>query len=195
MGAISFYPPGDRVRAWRPGDFVLVADTHRMARCTELGQRRRFRGTEWAAWNHAALVATDAGTLIEARAEGIACREPGTLDGLDYCYVAVDAKVRDELGSPRSTVAATGAARAMRWNAARFAFELASASTQEATPGQQARVCLELMADRPASRPTAGSLVAHALSRLGYVWTREPRRMLPADLALAFGARVWRGGE
>lgn len=195
MGAVSFYPPGDRVRAWRPGDFVLVADTHRMARCTELGQRRRFRGTEWAAFNHAALVATDDGRLIEARTEGIAMRDPTTLDMLDYCYVAVDAKVRDELGSPRSTDAAAGAARAMRYNATRFARELADASTEEATPGQQARVCIELMADRPASRPTAGSLVASALERLGYVWTREPRRMLPADLALAFGARVWRGDE
>ena len=70
---VRYLPPGDAPQTWAPGDFILVHSDSLSSRLIHLGQRFRIRGEDsrYTWFNHAALVVSDTGDLIEAVGTGV----------------------------------------------------------------------------------------------------------------------------
>jgi hypothetical protein len=69
------FGPGDEVQTidFKPGDFILTHGNKILNRLVHFGQRIRFRGADkkYSWWNHAALIVSDEGDLIEALGAGV----------------------------------------------------------------------------------------------------------------------------
>lgn len=70
----QYHPPGESTPEVRAGDLVLThGSDNAFSRLIRFGQSLRFRGDDrtFAYWNHAAMVVSDDGHLVEALATGI----------------------------------------------------------------------------------------------------------------------------
>ena len=175
------FPPGEGIGWSRPGDFILVRGTSwrsRIASCYGRVRARRPEERQCACWNHAAVVVSPGGAIVEAGTDGVVLQHLDKYLGADYHYVAIRA-------TPTQ-----------RWRAVRFArsrvgsgygtLALASLAVSLLTRGRfrlpesQNELC--------------GTLVARALACAGERFEIHPSDMLPADLAMHYGVNPRRRG-
>ena len=168
------FPPGEGVAWSRPGDFILVRGTSWRSRIASCYGRVRARGPEerqCACWNHAAVVVSPGGVIVEAGTEGVVLQHLDKYRGEDYHYVAIRA-------TPTQ-----------RWRAVRFArSRVGSRYGTLALGGLAVSLLTRGHIRLPESEnELCGSLVARALACAGERFEMRPSDMLPGDLAVHYG--------
>jgi len=86
--------PGD----YKPGDFILTTSNTFSGRLIRFGQRLRYSGadTKYIGWNHAALIETAEGGLIEAVGTGVQRNHITHYGPKEYVLVRIDSFVYPE---------------------------------------------------------------------------------------------------
>src|SRR5712692_10113735 len=84
--AVRRYGAGEEATDWQPGDFILTHGNAWTSRLIRFGQRLRIRGRDamFTYWNHAAMVVSDNGDLVEALAGGVSHTNASNYQGTDY---------------------------------------------------------------------------------------------------------------
>jgi hypothetical protein len=122
-------------------------------------------------WNHAALVVSASGAIVEAGTAGVVLQHLDKYRGDDYHYVAIRATPEQRWRAVQFAVSRVGS----RYGAFALTSLVVSALTRR-------RIRL------PESRyESCGSLVARALVGAGERFEMRPGDMSPADLALHYG--------
>jgi hypothetical protein len=172
--AIEHHGPGERMADPEPGDFILTHGAELFSQLIRFGQQLRFRGADhpFTYWNHAALVVTSGGAIVEALGSGVERRSISDYDPTQYTVVRITASAED------------------RVEAAVFA---------ERCVGQRygwttiVSIALSLLTGAKFSFGFNGQLicsglVARALERTTAIFEDEPSHIMPAELAKLYGA-------
>jgi len=153
---------------------MLTHRHHLIAGLISLGQKWRFRGADavYAHWSHCALIADDAGTLVEAEALGVERSALSKYRSADFEVVHVG--------------------HLMSGDEKRRAIEYAEGQVGQAF-GYLALLCaaIYLVTGVPLrlmrhDHQTCSGLVVRALQRGGLLEDADPHLTLPADLAKTF---------
>ena len=176
VGLSTHYLPGREPWYWNPGDFLVIHSESWHNRLIQWAQRQAARGEErrFAYWDHAALVVSPWGEVVEAvTSQGVTRSHAGQYLWSDYHVVNIQAS--DE--ARRRVVeyaewAADNGTRYGWWSmvgiacmtvsGGRFTFHI---------PGQE--IC--------------SGLVARAMERAGALFRTSPSHVTPADLARFYG--------
>lgn len=179
--AIS-YPPGvalddEEVAKLNPGDFILTHRHDLWAACIRFGERLRLskEKRQYAYWNHCAMIVNEKGTLIEALPKGI------TVSKID--------KYADQ---EFTVVKMLGAHNIDREHAVKFAYWAIGEGYGYLT---FINVILWALVGGKLSFGLDGQmicsgLVARCMERFGEVFPKEPRNMMPSDLAMHFNVPI-----
>lgn len=94
---VEHYPRGQAAANVVPGDFILVHGHSFISGLIRLGEALRIHGADrtYAYWNHAALVVTGDGGLIEATGRGVQRANLADYSQSDYQLVRIDATEAD----------------------------------------------------------------------------------------------------
>jgi len=167
----KYMPPGLAPEAWTPGDFILVHSDSLSSRLIHLGQRFRIRGADsrftW--FDHAALIVSTTGDLVEAVGTGVIRSNSEKYSHKHYNIVR------------------TGADTADVKQALQFAEWVANNRARYGTL-TIASLILTLLAGAKLTFFIDGEficsgLVARAMERTGAIFSRDPVHITPADLA------------
>lgn len=173
MSAYVHCRPGETVSHARPGDIILVRNKQWLGLFIRGFIRIRYRAAEdrpYAYWTHAALVATNAGDLVEVNGRGVTISHVREYRDCHYHYVRLDL-------SDDGRKAAVQFARSLvgqKYSLRNFLLLAASIAL-----GDRIRM--------PDSGHQCASLVVEALQQAGIRFARKPTDMTPADLAKHFG--------
>ena len=172
--AVEHHCPGERTADPEPGDVILTHGAELFSRLIQFGQQLRFRGADqpYTYWNHAALVVTSGGAIVEALGAGVERRSLSDYDPTQYTVVRIAASAED------------------RAETAFFA---------ERCVGQQygwatiVSIAISLVTGAKFSFGFNGQLicsglVARALERTTAIFEDEPSHIMPAQLAKLYGA-------
>lgn len=174
IGAIEHHDPGGRMPDPQPGDFILAHGAELFSELIRIGQQLRFRGPDrpYTYWNHAALIVSTDGAIIEALGAGVERRSIADYDSTQYTVVHIVASREDRaeavafaehcLGQPYGFATIVSIALSLL-TGAKFSFGF---------NGQL--IC--------------SGLVARALERTTAIFDDEPSHIMPAQLAKLFGA-------
>ncbi len=173
-GAVRYYGAGEEAVAWQPGDFILTHGDAWTSRLIRFGQRLRIRGRDavFAYWNHAAMVVSAKGDLVEALGGGVSRTNASKYRGTDYHVIDTAAITvdRDEAVAFASWCADEQAPYgfvtlvSIAWTlltGAKFSFFV-----------DGSEIC--------------SGLVARCQERTGAIFNRDPVHIMPADLAKYF---------
>src|SRR5438067_2404075 len=96
-GAIEHHGPGQRMIDPEPGDFILTHGAELFSALIRIGQQLRFRGPDRpnTYWNHASLIISTDGAIIEALGTGVARRSLADYDPTQYTVVRINASQED----------------------------------------------------------------------------------------------------
>jgi hypothetical protein len=166
--------PGMQISDPRPADLLLIRSTSWLGRLIRLFQRIRFRSEAdrpFAYWNHAALIVSSHGHLIEVVHCGVVLRKLEKYRNEEYHYVYLD------LSNSDRSQAVNFACSCLRQRYGLSAFLLLALSV--------------LLGDRfkVPDRGQQGcvALIVRALQHAGIRFQQRPLDMTPADLAKRFG--------
>jgi uncharacterized protein YycO len=168
------YGAGEEATDWQPGDFILTHGDAWTSRLIRIGQRLRIRGRDavFTYWNHAAMVVSDHGDLIEALGGGVSRTDASKYRAKDYHVID------------------SGASSPDRDEAVAFASWCAD---EQAPYGfvTLASIAWTLLTGAKFSFFVDGSeicsgLVARCQERTGAIFNRDPIHIMPADLAKYF---------
>jgi hypothetical protein len=167
----KYLAPGDAPDTWTPGDFILVHGDTLSSRLIHLGQRFRIHGKDsrYTWFDHAALIVSDTGDLIEAVGTGVIRSNAEKYRHKHYNIVR------------------TGVDTADVKQAQQFAEWAANNRAQYGTL-TIASLILTLLAGAKLTFFIDGEficsgLVARAMERTGAIFNRDPVHITPADLA------------
>src|SRR5919198_4513770 len=97
--SVQRIPPGESALPgeFAPGDFILTHGHAWTSQLIRFGQRIRFRGGErkYSHWNHAALLVSAEGDLVEALGAGVQKRNLSVYDRTEYHLVRITASDED----------------------------------------------------------------------------------------------------
>jgi hypothetical protein len=165
--------PGETITDTRPGDVVLVRNKQWVGLFIRAVIRIRYRSAAnrpYAYWTHAALVATNAGHLVEVNGRGVIISHIREYYDCHYHYVRLDL-------SDAGRKAAVQFAR--------------SCLKQKYSLRNLLLLGITIVLGDRLRMPDSGhgcvSLVARALQEAGIRFDRKPTDMTPADLAKRFG--------
>ena len=172
----EYLAPGQASTTWIPGDIILVHSNSLTSRLTHLGQRLRIHGEDrrFTGFDHAALVVSDTGDLIEAVRRGVIRSNAEKYRNRKY------------------NVVHTGADAADVKQAVQFA-EWATETRAEYGKLAVASAALTLITGAKFAffidgEFTCSGLVARAMERTGAIFNRDPVHITPADLAKYYNA-------
>lgn len=158
----------------QPGDFILTHGAELFSELIRIGQELRFRGSDrpYTYWNHAALIVSTDGAIIEALGTGVERRSIADYDPTQYTVVHIVASRED------------------RAEAVAFAEHCVGQPYGFATI---VSIALSLLTGAKFSFGFNGQLicsglVARALERTTAIFDDEPSHIMPAQLAKLFGA-------
>jgi hypothetical protein len=154
---------------FKPGDFILTHDNSWTSRLIRFGQRLRYRGEEaqFARFNHAAIIVSANGQIVEAVGAGVKLGHIDDYKQEEYVLVEVSASHEDRLQAVRYANYCVGAPYG--W------FTILSLAWTLLTGG---RFSFGVLGSHICS-----GLVAGALERTGAIWDRPNDSIMPADLA------------
>jgi hypothetical protein len=172
---VTRYGPGTAPTAWHPGDFILTHTDSWQGRLIRAGQRIGLRGSErrFALWDHAALVVSEQGDLVEAiGGRGVirTCASRHLFREYRLVHIEADDQARR--------------------HAVRVACWVADNRTRYGWLAIVSIGCLYLTGGRFAvhldRQVICSGLVAETLHRAGAAVVPGPSHVTPADLARAF---------
>jgi uncharacterized protein YycO len=167
--SVEHYGPGEQPDVTVPGDFVLTHGDAWTSKMIRFGQSLRIHGADrkYVFWNHAAMIVSSDGDMVEALGAGVKAGHLSRLLGTTYHVVHIDATAADRLeavtyaesqkGIPYGflTIVSIGIGLL---TGAKFTFDF---------EGQH--IC--------------SGLVARSLERTDAIFNRSPEHIMPADLA------------
>ena len=165
--------PGETIPHRQPGDIILVRDKNWLGWLIRCIERIRYRAADdrsYTYWDHAALVTSSAGHMVEVNPRGVVISHIRLYRDRDYHYVRLnlpDAERRAAVQFARSCLKQKYSLRNFLLLAATIAL------------GDRVRM--------PDGGQGCVSLVARALQEAGIRFDRKPTDMTPADLAKRFG--------
>jgi hypothetical protein len=161
--------PGERFESPEAGDFILTHGAEFFSQLIRFGQQLRFRGDDnrFTYWNHAALIVSADGAIVEALGTGVIRRTLAAYDPTQYTVVRIKASVED------------------RTEAAAFAEHCIGLPYAWATI---VSIGLSLLTGAKFSFGFSGQLicsglVARSLERTAAIFADEPSHLMPAELA------------
>lgn len=170
---VEHFGPGAEPDVTVPGDFVLTHGDAWTSKMIRFGQALRIHGEDkrYTYWNHAAMIVSSDGSIVEALGAGV---KPGHLSqykGTTYHIVHIDAAAPDRLqvasyaesqvNIPYGFLTIVSIAFGLI-TGAKFTFDF---------DGQH--IC--------------SGLVARSLERTDAIFNRSPEHIMPADLAKYYG--------
>jgi hypothetical protein len=170
------YADGDEPQQWVPGDFLLTRGHTFVSRMIRFGERLRIHGEDrdFAWFNHAALVVSADGDLVEALGRGVVRSHASKYLAKDYVVVRTHA-------APHDVRQVLAFAEWVVEQRAKYGFlTLASLALTMLTGSK-----LTFFVD---GRYICSGFVARAMERTGTLFDRDPVHITPADLAKYYGA-------
>ena len=173
--------PGETAAAFAPGDFILTHGSAWTSKLIRFGQRLRIHGDDrkYTYWNHAALVVSDAGDLVEALGAGVMRTKIDKYRPVEYHLVRVGAS-----GADRSEVVAFGewaAGDAAGDSRQGYGFLTLVSIAYTLLTGGKFTFSIE-------GQMICSGLVARAEERTKAIFNRTPSHIMPADLAKYYDA-------
>ncbi len=160
-----------------PGDFILTHGQSFFSRLIRFGQRLRFEGPDrpFAWWNHAAIIVSPTGDLIEALGPGVQRTHISKYQPIEYHLISVAGIVS---GHDREEAVAF----------AEWCLDLEYGWMTIVS------IALSLLTGAKFSfgfdgQAICSGLVARALERSNAIFNRTPSHIMPADLAKYFDVR------
>ena len=160
-----------------PGDFILTHGQSFFSGLIRFGQRLRFWGSDrpFAWWNHAAIIVSPTGDLIEALGPGVLRTHISKYRPVEYHLVSISGMVS---GNDRDEVVAF----------AEWCLDLQYAWMTIVS------IALSLLTGAKFSfgfdgQAICSGLVARALERTNAIFNRTPSHIMPADLAKYFDVK------
>src|SRR5438093_365646 len=96
---VTRFAPGEEapVGHFKPGDFILTHSNAFFSRLIRFGQGLRYWGKDrkYTRWSHAALIASEAGDLIEALNDGVVATHITHYKPTEYHLVHINDSVAD----------------------------------------------------------------------------------------------------
>lgn len=172
----STFAQGAEPQQWVPGDFLLTRGHGPVSRMIRFGERLRIHGDDrrYAWFNHAALVVSPDGDLVEALGAGVVRTHASKYRASDYVVVRTHAAPHDV----RQVLAFADWVVAHR---ARYGFLTLFSLALTMLTGSK----LTFFVD---GRYICSGFVARAMERTGTLFDRDPVHITPADLAKYYGA-------
>jgi hypothetical protein len=159
----------------QPGDFILTHGASFFSQLIRFGQRLRFHGKDarYAWWNHAALLVSPDGGLIEALGAGVQRSHLSKYRQTEYHLVKLGALADDGDREQAVAFATWSLGERYAW------FNIVSIAIGLILGGK-----FTFGFDGQA---ICSGLVARALERTDAIFNRSPSHIMPADLAKYFG--------
>lgn len=172
--------PGEEPEQLVPGDFVLTHGDAWTSRLIRLGQRLRIHGEDrkYAHWNHAALIVSDTGTLVEALGRGVLRTDLSKYRRAEYHLVRIGASESDRRQAVAFAGWAAGGPGGERRQ--RYGFLTLVSIAYTLLTGGRFTFGIE-------GQAICSGLVARAMERTDAVFNRTPSHIMPADLAKYYG--------
>ena len=175
------FPPGARPSVGRtgagmdlqPGDFVLTHGAEFFSQLIRFGQQIRFRGKDniFTYWNHAALVVSAEGTIVEALGAGVERRSIDEYANTQFTVVRIEASSEDR---------AEAAAFAERCVGLEYGWTTVVSIALSLLTGGSFNFGF-------AGQMICSGLVARALERTTAIFAQDPSHVMPAELAKIYG--------
>lgn len=167
--------PGKEAINLKPGDFILTHGNAWTSKLIRIGQSLRFHGhnRKYAHWNHAAIIITKSGEIIEALGAGIKKQHISKYRPEDYYLVRIKASSEDR----RQVVNF-----AMHSLDQKYGFATIASIAISLTTG------LKLSFGFDGEQICSG-LVARAMERTWAIFNKTPSHITPADLARYYDVR------
>jgi uncharacterized protein YycO len=171
------FAPGETAQPeqFSPGDFILTHSNSFYGWLIRFGQRLRFRGEDrkYGWWNHAAVIVSTDGDLIEALNAGVRRTNTTTYALTDYTLVHLQPSLADEHDRKQIVAFANWClGQPYGW------FTIASIAFSLITGGK--------FTFGFEGQSICSGLVARSLERTSAIFNRTPSHIMPADLAKYF---------
>ena len=172
--SVERFAPGEAADPgqYSPGDFVLTHGNAWTSKLIRFGQGIRFVGPDrkYIRWNHAALIVSPDGDLVEALGGGVKETNLAKYQGTEYHLVEILASPED-----RAEVVAFG-----KWCVDQpYGYIIIVSMALGLLTGGKFTFAFE-------GQTICSGLVARALERTPAIFNRTPSHMMPADLAKFF---------
>ena len=157
-----------------PGDFILTHGSAFFSRLIQLGQMLRFRGQDrkYTRWNHAAMIVSKEGDLIEALGRGVRRSKLSKYKATEYHVI--------QLGPIASLQDRQQAITFAEWSLnQKYGWMTIISIALSLITGGKFNFGFE-------GQSICSGLVARALERTSAVFNRTPSHIMPADLAKYF---------
>jgi uncharacterized protein YycO len=167
--------PGEQAEAYRPGDFVLTHGDAWTSKLIRFGQRLRIHGDDrkYTHWNHAALIVSDGGDLVEALGRGVLRTHLSKYQPTEYHLVRISAGEEDRAQAVAFADWAAGAPDGRRQP---YGFLTLVSIAYTLVTGGKFTFAID-------GQAICSGLVARAMERTGAIFNRTPTHIMPADLA------------
>jgi len=172
--AVEHHGPGERMVDPEPGDFILTHGAELFSQLIRIGQQVRFGGADraYTFWNHAALVVSADGTIVEALGSGVERRSIADYDPTQYTVVRITASAADRAEAAAFAESCVGHPYGWTTIVSIALSLLTGAKLSFGFNGQL--IC--------------SGLVARSLERTTAIFEDEPSHIMPAQLAKLYGA-------
>jgi len=172
--AVEQHGPGERMADPAPGDFILTHGGELFSQLIRIGQQLRFRGADqpYTFWNHAALVVSEDGAIVEALGSGVERRSIADYDPTQYTVVRITASAPDRAEAAAFAESCVGHPYGWTTIVSIALSLLTGAKLSFGFNGQL--IC--------------SGLVARSLERTTAIFEDEPSHIMPAQLAKLYGA-------
>lgn len=174
--SVEHYPVGEEAQRFEGGDFVLTHGNAWTSKLIRFGQRLRIHGADrkYTRWNHAAIIVSDSGDLIEALGRGVSRTHLSKYLQAEYHLIRICASAEDRKQAVSFAEWAAGGPNSE--GCQRYGYvTIASIGYTLLTAGK-----LTFGIDGEA---ICSGLVARAMERTGAIFNRTPTHIMPADLA------------
>lgn len=174
--SVERYVTGETASAFEPGDFILTHGDAWTSKLIRLGQRLRIHGDDrkYTYWNHAAIVVSTEGALVEALGRGVVRTHLDKYREPEYHLVRIAANGQDREQAVSFAEWAAGDPDGAGREGYGFV-TIASIAYTLLTGGK-----FTFGIDGQA---ICSGLVARAMERTGAIFNRTPTHIMPADLA------------
>jgi uncharacterized protein YycO len=164
---------------YNKGDFILTSDRAWTSRAIQFGQGLRFRGdrAKYKKWNHAAIIVSEQGDLVEALGSGVQRTHIDGYRGQEYYHVHISASQEQR----------ENAARFAEWAVGQpYAYVTIVSIAVGLLTGGKFRFGYS-------SQHICSGLTARAQERTSAIFEQDPASIMPADLAEIYGVEPLEG--
>lgn len=166
---------GEEATDFQAGDFVLTHGDAWTSKLIRFGQRLRIHGADrrFTHWNHAAILVSDEGALIEALGRGVSRTHLSKYREAEYHLVRIGASPQDR---DQARAFADWAAGPGDGEGQRYGFLTIVSIAYTLLTGGRFTFAID-------GQAICSGLVARAMERTGAIFNRTPTHIMPADLA------------